>query len=137
MTEPLVPATAGPDRRLLMAAALNAIASIAAGAFGAHALRERLEPRPLEIFETAARYQLYHALGMALCALAVAAGVRASRAGWVMQAGVVVFSGSLYALALTDVKILGAVTPVGGVLMMAGWGLLAWAAGASSARGRG
>jgi uncharacterized membrane protein YgdD (TMEM256/DUF423 family) len=117
-----------PDRTLLAAGAINAIVSIAAGAFGAHALRARLEPRPLEVFETAARYHMYHALGMVLCALAVAAGVKATGAGWVMQAGIAVFSGSLYALALTDVKVLGAITPIGGTLMMVGWGMLAWAA---------
>lgn len=114
-----------PDRTLLAAGAINAIVSIAAGAFGAHALRTRLEPRPLEVFETAARYHMYHALGMVLCALAVAAGVKATGAGWVMQAGIAVFSGSLYALALTDVKVLGAITPIGGTLMLVA---LAWTA---------
>jgi len=73
------------------------------------------------VFETAARYQMYHALAMILCALLVA-----RTAGWIFQVGIVLFSGSLYALALTDVKGLGAITPLGGVAFLAGWGYLAW-----------
>jgi uncharacterized membrane protein YgdD (TMEM256/DUF423 family) len=108
---------------LVAAGALNAAIAVAAGAFAAHALRDRLEPRPLEVFETAARYQLYHALAMIL------AGVLAARGpGWVFQIGIVLFSGSLYALALTDVKVLGAITPVGGLGFLAGWLWLAWSA---------
>ncbi|MCA9675134.1 MAG: DUF423 domain-containing protein [Kofleriaceae bacterium] len=114
---------------MLAAAAITAIVAIACGAFAAHVLRERLAARDLEIFETAARYQMYGALGMAACALAARLGLRrAVGAGWVMLAGVAVFSGSLYALALSGVKVLGAITPIGGVLMMAGWLLLAIAA---------
>lgn len=108
---------------LVAAGALNAAIAVAAGAFAAHALRERLEPRPLEVFETAARYQLYHALAMIL------AGVLATRGpGWAFQIGIVLFSGSLYALALTDVKVLGAITPIGGLAFLAGWLWLAWSA---------
>ena len=108
---------------LLVAGALNGAIAVAAGAFGAHALKERLEPRALEIFATAARYQMYHALAMVLCALLVA-----RTAGWIFQLGIVLFSGSLYALALTDVKLLGAITPLGGLGFLAGWGYLAWSA---------
>ena len=108
---------------LLVAGALNGAIAVAAGAFGAHALKERLEPRALEIFDTAARYQMYHALAMVLCALLVA-----RTAGWIFQLGIVLFSGSLYALALTDVKLLGAITPLGGLGFLAGWGYLAWSA---------
>lgn len=116
-------------RALLAAAAINAAVAVAAGAFGAHGLRERLDARALEVFEIAVRYSLAHALGMAVCALAARAGIRgAVRAGWVMQAGVVLFAGTLYALALSGVKVLGAITPVGGVLMIVGWVLLAIAA---------
>jgi uncharacterized membrane protein YgdD (TMEM256/DUF423 family) len=100
--------------------ALNGAIAVAAGAFGAHALRHRLEPRALEIFETAARYHMYHALAMIL------AGVIAARGpGWAFQVGIVVFCGSLYALAVTDVKILGAITPAGGVAFLIGWVWLA------------
>lgn len=114
---------------LLAAGAINAALSVAAGAFGAHGLRARLEPRALEIFETAARYHMYHALGMILCALLVATGVGGARtAGWILQAGIAIFSGSLYALALTDVKVLGAITPIGGLAFLVGWIWLAVAA---------
>lgn len=110
--------------KLVALGALNSLFSVAAGAFGAHALKTRLEPRALEIFETAARYQMYHALGMILCGLIAVRG--AATAGWVLQAGIVIFSGSLYALSLTGVKGLGAITPIGGVAFIAGWALLAW-----------
>ena len=103
-------------RALVAAGAINAALAVAAGAFAAHALRARLEPRALEIFETGARYQMYHALAMIL------AGLLAARVpGWIFQGGIVAFSGSLYALALTDVKILGAITPFGGAAFLVGW----------------
>ncbi len=111
------------ERSLVAVGALNAALAVAAGAFAAHGLRGRIEPRALEIFETAARYQMYHALAMIL------AGVLAVRtAGWLFQAGIVVFSGSLYALALTDVTWLGAITPFGGLAFLIGWVVLAWSA---------
>lgn len=115
---------------LIAAGAINAALAVGAGAFGAHGLRERLAPRALEIFETGARYHMYHALGMILCAVvAVGGGVAGARtAGWILQAGIVIFSGSLYVLALTDAKILGAVTPLGGLAFLVGWIWLAVAA---------
>jgi uncharacterized membrane protein YgdD (TMEM256/DUF423 family) len=114
---------------LLAAGAINAALSVAAGAFGAHGLRERLAPRALEIFETAARYHMYHALAMILCALVATTGRSgATTAGWILQAGIVVFSGSLYALAMTDVKVLGAITPLGGLAFLVGWIWLAMSA---------
>ncbi len=103
--------------------ALNAALSVAAGAFGAHALRERLDARALEVFETAARYHMFHALGM------IVAGMLAARgAGWAFQIGIVLFSGSLYALALTEVKGLGVVTPLGGLAFLIAWLWLGWTA---------
>jgi uncharacterized membrane protein YgdD (TMEM256/DUF423 family) len=111
---------------LVALGAVNAALAVAAGAFAAHGLRERLEPRALEVFETGARYHLYHALAMILAGVFVARG--ASTAGWIFQAGIVVFSGSLYALALTDVKVLGAITPIGGLAFLVGWVWLAYAA---------
>jgi uncharacterized membrane protein YgdD (TMEM256/DUF423 family) len=103
-------------RPLVAAGAINAAIAVAAGAFAAHGLRNRLDARALEVFETGARYHMYHALAMVLC------GVLAmSRPGWTFQAGIVLFSGSLYALALTDVKVLGAITPLGGLAFLAGW----------------
>jgi uncharacterized membrane protein YgdD (TMEM256/DUF423 family) len=117
------------DRTFVALGALSAGISVAAGAFGAHALRARLSPDLLAIFETGARYQMYHALGL------VAAGWAASRApqpaawaGWLFVLGTVLFSGSLYALALSGVRTFGAVTPFGGVAFIAGWVALAVAA---------
>jgi len=101
--------------------------SVAAGAFGAHGLRARLAPEMLEVFETAARYQMYHALGLLAVAWAVSRwpGTMTVAAGWCFVAGIAIFSGSLYALALSGVRWLGAITPIGGVAFLAGWMLLA------------
>jgi uncharacterized membrane protein YgdD (TMEM256/DUF423 family) len=109
------------NKLLVAAGSINAALAVASGAFAAHALRERLAARPLEIFETAARYQMYHALAMILAAF-IATG---RTAGWIFQGGIVVFSGSLYALALTDIKVLGAITPLGGIAFLVGWVWLA------------
>jgi uncharacterized membrane protein YgdD (TMEM256/DUF423 family) len=121
------PAGRGAFRSPLAAAgALNAIVAIAAGAFGAHGLRGRVDARRLEIFETAARYHVIGALGMMIAGVLAVAGARLAVAGgWTLQAGAAVFSGSLYALALTDVKVLGAITPVGGLGLMVGFLLIA------------
>jgi len=109
---------------------LFGLLGVAAGAFGAHGLRARLEPDLLAVFETGARYQMYHALALLATGWAVErwSPGAATAAGWAFAAGIVIFSGSLYVLALTGVRWLGAVTPVGGVALLAGWGLLAWAA---------
>lgn len=118
------------DRRFLLLGALSGAIAVAAGAFGAHALRARLSPDLLATFETGARYEMYHAL--ALLAVALLAGrnedalVRA--AGWCFVAGTVLFSGSLYALALSGIRGLGAITPLGGVCFIGGWACLAMAA---------
>lgn len=110
--------------------ALFGFLGVAAGAFGAHALEDRLDPRMLEIFETGARYQMYHALALVLIGLLAHVSPRAGfeHAGWAMVAGIVIFSGSLFALALTGVKVLGAITPIGGTALLVGWVLLAWRA---------
>jgi uncharacterized membrane protein YgdD (TMEM256/DUF423 family) len=103
---------------------------VAAGAFGAHALKARLSADLLAIFETGARYQMYHSLG--LIAVGLLASSRPSGlldgAGWAMLVGIVLFSGSLYALALSGVRALGAITPLGGVGFLVGWVLFALAA---------
>jgi uncharacterized membrane protein YgdD (TMEM256/DUF423 family) len=97
---------------------------VAAGAFGAHALRGRVPPDLLAVFETAARYQMYHALAL-LAASRVARRPCGRAAGWLFAAGIVVFSGSLYVLALVGVRWLGAITPIGGAAFLAGWVALA------------
>ena len=118
------------DRSPLVAlGALNAAIAVAAGAFAVHGLRDRLAARALEVFETGARYHMYHAVAMVLAGLLVAtrgAAPTSSTAGWLFQAGIVLFSGSLYALALTGTKGLGAITPLGGIAFLAGWLWLAW-----------
>ena len=108
--------------------ALSALIGVIAGAFGAHALRGRLTPELLQVFETGARYQLFHALALVLVGLAIERASRPAlrRAGWLFVAGTVLFSGSLYALALSGVRAWGAVTPLGGLCFIAGWAALAW-----------
>ena len=95
------------------AGGVNAFVAIACGAFGAHALKRRLDGERLTIFETGARYQMYHALALIVFGLWVnQAGPGVSQfPGWAFTIGTLLFSGSLYALALTDIKILGAITP--------------------------
>jgi uncharacterized membrane protein YgdD (TMEM256/DUF423 family) len=118
------------DRLFFLLGSLSALVGVAAGAFGAHALRARLAPDLLGVFETAARYQMYHAL--ALLGVAWAAGrwpgPLVPSAGWLFVAGTLLFSGSLYALALSGVRWLGAITPLGGICFLAGWLCLALAA---------
>ena len=118
------------ERVFAVLGALSGLLSVAAGAFGAHGLRARLSPDLLAVFEVGARYQMMHAL--ALLAVAWACTRWPSRpvraAGWLFVAGTVLFSGSLYALALTGTRGLGAITPFGGALFLAGWAALAWGA---------
>ena len=115
------------DKTFAVAGSLSAFLAVAAGAFGAHNLRSRLSPEMLGVFETGARYQMYHALALLAVAWALSRWpVPALRtAGWLFLAGTVLFSGSLYVLGLTGSKWLGAITPVGGVLFLGGWLLLA------------
>ncbi len=118
------------ERLFVMIGALSGGIGVAAGAFGAHALRARLEPRMLEVFETGARYQMYHALAMLAAAWVVTRfpGSMANASGWLFLAGTVLFSGSLYMMAFTGIRALGAITPIGGVCFIAGWACLALAA---------
>jgi uncharacterized membrane protein YgdD (TMEM256/DUF423 family) len=111
------------DRLFFGVGALSGLISVAAGAFGAHALRARLTPEYLAVFETAARYQMYHALGLLAVAWAVTRwpGPLPAWAGWLFVAGTVLFSGSLYILALSGIRWFGAITPLGGVAFLAGW----------------
>jgi uncharacterized membrane protein YgdD (TMEM256/DUF423 family) len=109
--------------------------AVAAGAFGAHALRARLGPEMLAVWETAARYQMYHALAVLAVALAAPrwpAGAW-SAAGWLFTVGIAVFCGSLYLLAFTGTRWLGAITPIGGLCFLAGWVALALAARGAAA----
>jgi uncharacterized membrane protein YgdD (TMEM256/DUF423 family) len=115
------------DRIFALAGAILGFLAVAAGAFGAHALEGRLAPERIDTYETAVRYQMYHAL--ALFAVAWAAsrwpGRAATLAGWAFIAGTLVFSGTVYALAFGAPRWLGAVTPLGGVALLVGWAALA------------
>lgn len=117
-------------RALVVSGTVLGLVAVAAGAFGAHALEGRLDPDALAVFETGARYQMYHALALiGVGSLAVRSpDVLWGTAGWLFLAGVLVFSGSLYVLALTGVRWFGAVTPLGGLALLAGWGTTAAAA---------
>ena len=115
------------DRTFFLLGALSAFVGVAAGAFGAHGLKERLSAEMLAVFETGARYQMYHAFALLAAAWAAARwpGAWANAAGWLFVAGTLVFSGSLYALSLTGQRWLGAITPLGGLAFLAGWLCLA------------
>jgi uncharacterized membrane protein YgdD (TMEM256/DUF423 family) len=106
--------------------------AVALGAFGAHGLRNRLDAYSLSVYEKAVFYHFVHALGILLVALlarvnAISA-TGAARAAWLLFFGIIFFSGSLYALAISGVRALGAITPIGGVAFIAGWLVLAWEA---------
>ncbi|MSQ14311.1 MAG: DUF423 domain-containing protein [Dehalococcoidia bacterium] len=114
------------DRTWFLIGSIYGLFGVAAGAFGAHILKDRLTPEYLDVFETAARYQVYHAL--ALLAMSYAAtrwgGWPTTAAGWLFTIGVVLFSGSLYLLSISGIRWLGAITPLGGVCLLAGWAML-------------
>jgi uncharacterized membrane protein YgdD (TMEM256/DUF423 family) len=112
----------------LVIAALNGFLAVAAGAFGAHALQSRLNGHAMQVFETGARYQMYHALAIGLAAFAMReqAAVPAQVAAALFLAGIVVFSCSLYMVALTGTRGFGLVTPFGGLSFLLGWAALAW-----------
>ncbi len=118
------------DRVFFGVGAVLGAVGVGAGAFGAHALRTRLAPEMLAVFETGVRYHLMHALALLAVGWAAARwpGPAVTAAGWLFVAGILTFSGSLYALALTGVRTLGLVTPVGGVAFILGWIALIWAA---------
>jgi|ERR1051326_7871855 uncharacterized membrane protein YgdD (TMEM256/DUF423 family) len=118
------------DRLFLILGALGGLTAVLLGAFAAHGLKGKLSPDLFDVFEVGARYHMYHAL--ALLGVAWAAtrwpGPATTWAGWLFVAGIVLFSGSLYTLAITGFRPLGAITPLGGVCFLAGWIALGWAA---------
>ena len=117
-------------RSLLMAGALLGASGVALGAFGAHALKSRVDESLLAVWQTAVLYHLVHAVAIIASALAAAhwPGAAMRAAGWAMTAGILLFSGSLYLLVISGVRMLGAITPLGGLAFIAGWLLLAFAA---------
>lgn len=118
------------ERLFFASGAVLALISVAAGAFAAHGLKSKLGPDMLATFELAARYQMYHALALALCAFAWMRwpGPAVVLAGTLFFAGILLFSGSLYLLSLSGARWLGAVTPLGGTAWLVAWAALAWAA---------
>jgi uncharacterized membrane protein YgdD (TMEM256/DUF423 family) len=122
------------DRLFFAVGCLSALVAVALGAFGAHGLRGRLVPDMLMSFEIGVRYQMYHALGLLAVGLALSRwpSSAVALAGWLFIAGTIVFCGTLYLLAVSGQRWLGAVTPVGGAAFIAGWLVLAWAVWARS-----
>ena len=117
----------------IIAGAINAAIAVAFGAFGAHALKEKLSAHYLAIWETAVQYQMFHAVGLIAVGILMSTSLlgpitQLSWAGYLLLAGTIIFSGSLYVLSLTGIGILGAITPIGGVAFIAGWIMLIIAA---------
>lgn len=125
-----MPTLTSSARALLTAATLSAMLAVILGAFGAHALRKMVSPDLLTVYHTGVQYHMYHSLGaIAVGVLFVLFPDRSLLlcAGWVMLAGIVVFSGSLYLMTLTGIRILGAITPFGGVAFIVAWAMVALA----------
>jgi len=119
------------DRFFFLSGAVAAFIAVALCAFGAHSLKTKLSADMLNIFEIGVRYQMYHALGLIAVAWATTRWPEANlnAAGWAFIVGIVVFSGSLYLLSATDIRWLGAITPIGGLAFLIGWAILIWSIG--------
>lgn len=115
------------NRNILLAGAVFMALAVSFGAFGAHALKKILSPEMLTIYHTGVEYQFYHALGLLIIGV-IGLQIKSKLIGWVgilLTAGIILFSGSLYVLALSGIKGLGAITPIGGISFVAGWIILA------------
>jgi uncharacterized membrane protein YgdD (TMEM256/DUF423 family) len=117
----------------IIAGAVNAMLAVILGAFGAHALKEKLSEKYLAIWETAVQYQMFHAIGLIVIGILMSSSLlgpisQLNWAGWLLLAGIIIFSGSLYVLSITGIGILGAITPIGGVAFIVGWIMLIVAA---------
>lgn len=117
-------------KQWMMVGALSAFFGVAFGAFGAHALKDTLSERAFTVYQTAVHYQMFHALALIALGLWGAQNpmLDTQRIGWAFTIGIVFFSGSLYTLAITNLKFLGAVAPIGGLSFLAGWALFAFQA---------
>ncbi|WP_342433645.1 DUF423 domain-containing protein [Neobacillus sp. FSL H8-0543] len=114
-------------KAFIIIGAINAFIAVALGAFGAHGLADKLEPKYLDIWKTGVTYQMFHATGILVIGLLlskVTTSPQFTWAGWMMLLGIILFSGSLYVLSLTKIGILGAITPLGGVCFLAAWVLI-------------
>jgi uncharacterized membrane protein YgdD (TMEM256/DUF423 family) len=122
-------------KSFLILGGINAFLSVAFGAFGAHALKQKLSPDMLAVWETGVHYQMFHALGLILIGLLagqLSSPALVGGAGWSLFAGICLFSGSLYVLGLSGIRMWGLVTPFGGIALLLGWALLVAAAWKSS-----
>ncbi|WP_026695943.1 DUF423 domain-containing protein [Peribacillus kribbensis] len=110
----------------LLAGAINAFLAVALGAFGAHGLEGKISDKYLEVWKTGVQYQMFHAAGLLIIGLLMGKiqGSLLGTAGWLMLAGIILFSGSLYVLSVTGIKVLGAITPLGGISFLAAWVLI-------------
>lgn len=118
-------------KTFIVIGAINALLSVALGAFGAHGLEGKIEPKYLEIWKTGVQYQMFHATGLLIIGILLGkypASSLLSWSGWIMLLGIILFSGSLYVLSVTKIGILGAITPFGGVSFIAAWALIVIAA---------
>jgi uncharacterized membrane protein YgdD (TMEM256/DUF423 family) len=115
-------------KAFIIVGAINAFIAVALGAFGAHGLKDKLDAHYLDIWKTGVTYQMFHAIGILMIGLLIgkvaAASPQLTWSGWLMLAGIIFFSGSLYVLSLTKIGILGAITPIGGVCFLAAWILM-------------
>ncbi|AOP35774.1 hypothetical protein A0128_19170 [Leptospira tipperaryensis] len=120
----------GKQRTILILSSISGFLGVAIGAFGAHALKPFLSPEMLVIYETGNRYHLIHSIPPLI--LALTGYVQTNKAAWISAilylCGILIFSGSLYILAITGIKILGAITPLGGICFLLAWAFLAWSA---------
>ena len=117
-------------RTFFVGGSLLSFLAVALGAFAAHVLKEKLTPEMFSIYEVGVRYHFYHSLALFIVAWACSQAPEANfgPAGWLFFAGIILFSGSLYALSLSGIKALGAITPLGGLCFLGGWLWLAWSA---------
>lgn len=118
-------------KTFIILGAINAFLAVALGAFGAHGLENKLEPKYLNIWEKAVKYQMFHTTGLFIVGILLGkfpASSLLTWSGWLMFIGIILFAGSLYVLAVTQISILGAITPLGGVSFLAAWALIVFAA---------
>ena len=124
-------------RKIIIAGAINAFIAVSLGAFAAHGLKQRLDDYSMDIWKTAVDYHMTHALGLILIGLlAKSLDINLSKPGFIMLGGIILFSGSLYALSLTGIKALGMITPLGGLCFLIAWAWLAISVARSTTQDR-
>ncbi|MDH5474033.1 MAG: DUF423 domain-containing protein [Gammaproteobacteria bacterium] len=114
------------SKQFIIIGSINCLLAVALGAFGAHGLKAMISPQALQTYTTGVNYHFFHALGLLAIGIILRDFPRVEMAGWLMLAGIILFSGSLYALSLSGIKPLGMITPVGGLCFIIAWGWLAF-----------